>query len=358
MAPGTGQGCNKNPPVRADLPLHDQTGGNAWLADWIVWLDGRGELRLGGGLTTDEKTALAAGQARARASLARAASLVVGGNTVRVVNLTGHKLPTGYPEGRRMWLNVRWYDEEEGGELLREDGAYGPLAVTIDGAPATVRTLLDLDGTRTRIYEAHLGMTREWAAQLLALGYPAALPLAYDRVTGATTKTLGALASAAPGTVAKSFHFALNNAVVADPRIPPWAMSRAVAVSRNAAPVPPSLYGDPAPDGEYRHWDELVLDPPAGAEWASIRLLYQPTSWEYVQFLARAGGGASDFLALEGARFLAAWRATGMAEPFVMAAATWGEAPEPDALFADGFEDGDTCDWSAREGIPDDCGAP
>src|SRR6185503_19699882 len=25
---------------------------------------------------------------------------------VRVVNLTGHKLPTGYPEGRRMWIHL------------------------------------------------------------------------------------------------------------------------------------------------------------------------------------------------------------------------------------------------------------
>ncbi|UCE46654.1 MAG: hypothetical protein JSW47_13655 [Phycisphaerales bacterium] len=25
---------------------------------------------------------------------------------LRVTNLTGHKLPSGYPEGRRMWVNV------------------------------------------------------------------------------------------------------------------------------------------------------------------------------------------------------------------------------------------------------------
>ena len=29
---------------------------------------------------------------------------------VRVTNLTAHKLLSGYPEGRRLWINVKWYD--------------------------------------------------------------------------------------------------------------------------------------------------------------------------------------------------------------------------------------------------------
>ena len=33
MRPVVGQGCNKNPPVRGDLPTHDQTGGNYWMPD-------------------------------------------------------------------------------------------------------------------------------------------------------------------------------------------------------------------------------------------------------------------------------------------------------------------------------------
>ena len=28
---------------------------------------------------------------------------------VKVTNLTGHKLPTGYPEGRRMWIHLMAY---------------------------------------------------------------------------------------------------------------------------------------------------------------------------------------------------------------------------------------------------------
>ena len=44
------------------------------------------------------------------ATAERGSSLTVTGNTVRVTNLTGHKLISGYPEGRRMWLNVQWFD--------------------------------------------------------------------------------------------------------------------------------------------------------------------------------------------------------------------------------------------------------
>ena len=39
---------------------------------------------------------------------------------VRVTNLTGHKLPTGYPEGRRMWLNVQARDGDD--VLIWESG--------------------------------------------------------------------------------------------------------------------------------------------------------------------------------------------------------------------------------------------
>ena len=41
---------------------------------------------------------------------------------VRVTNQTGHKLPTGYPEGRRIWIQIRAYGPE--GELLYQSGAY------------------------------------------------------------------------------------------------------------------------------------------------------------------------------------------------------------------------------------------
>ncbi len=336
MPPVTGKGCNKqSAPVRTDLPLHDLVGGNFWAPEAIEWLDAGGQLKLGGGLSAGEHAALADGQARALANLARAASLAVVGDSVRVNNLTGHKLLSGFPEGRRAWLNVRWHDPQ--GFLLREDGAYGDVVVELQGQPLVVRSLLQLDPPDTRVYEAHYAVTQEWAARLVGWGWPASLPLAFDRLTGAVTATLGDVAAQAPGTQHETFHFVLNDRVASDPRIPPWGFAYDEARERNALPVPEDQYGDPGPGGTYRHWDEVALAPPPGAVQADIRLLYQPTSWEYVQFLVLANAGGSAFLADTGSDVLAAWQATGMAEPVEMASATWTGSAPPDPWADLGF---------------------
>ena len=324
----TGYGANKaGIPLRTDLPLHDMTGGNYWMPDAIKYQNANGTLRLGGGMTATQLAALDAGKLRAQQQLNLAASLSISGNTLKVTNLTGHKLISGYPEGRRMWINVKWYDASS--NLLREDGEYGPITVTINGKPVTVRTIADPHGPNTRIYEAHYGMTQEWAQQLIGLGYPDGLPLGFDRITGAVDYTLADLAAQEPGTTAETFHFVLNNTIVKDNRIPPFGMTREEARKRNALPVPASQYGDPTGSGAYEYWDSLALNPPAGAAYAEVRLLYQPTSWEYIQFLYLANNGQNAFLAQEGVNLLNAWLATGMAEPHVMASATWGSAPEP-----------------------------
>jgi hypothetical protein len=249
----TGPGCNKaGAPVRSDLPLHDMTGGNTWMPDAILYQNAAGTLRLGGGLTALEISAIQAGQSRARQQLQLAASLSVAGDTLKVTNLTGHKLISGYPEGRRMWLNVKWFDAS--GALLREDGRYGPLAVTLRGAPLVVNSLLDPSDPNTKVYEAHYALTQAWAAQLIGYGYSPGVPVGYD---------------------------------------------------------------------------EVALSPPPGASYASIDLLYQSTSWEYVQFLALANEGGNAFLADEGQNLLDAWLATGMARPEVVASAAWGTPPAP-----------------------------
>jgi hypothetical protein len=324
----TGQGCNKvGVATRTDLPLHDMTGGNAWAADAIRHQNGAGTLRLGGGLTSVQLDALAAGKVRAQQQLRLAASLRVNGNVVRVTNLTGHKLISGYPEGRRMWINVRWYDASN--RLLREDGAYGPIAVTIDGAPRTVNSLVRLDDPNTKVYQAHYGMTQEWANQLLDLGYPPDLVLAYDRVTGAVDYRLWELAAQPLGTSHETFHFVLNDTVIDDNRIPPFGFAYDEARRRNALPVPAAQYGSPTAGGSYQHYDDVALNPPSGATYADVRLMYQSTSWEYVQFLKLANNKTNAFLAAEGDNLLATWQATGMAEPYVMASASWGTPPAP-----------------------------
>ena len=322
MPPVQGKGCNKNyAPVRDDLPLHDLVGGNYWTPDAILHMDALGQLPLGGGLTAEETAGLLAGKQRAVQHLQAAASLSVEGDTATVVNLTGHKLPTGYPEGRRMWLNVRWYSASGG--LLREDGAYGPITADIEGVPTQVMTLLDLDDPHARRFESKPGMSQEWAALLVSLGYDPALPLGYDRLTGLPDGTLGELAAAPPGTARATFHFALNDVVLSDTRIPTYGMAYDEALTRSCLPVPASQYGDPGPGGVYDHRDVIALEPPPGAASAELRLLYQTTSWEFVQFLALANGELDPFLGEIGEDLLDAWLATGMAAPVEMASAVW-----------------------------------
>lgn len=322
VSPTTGKGCNKSDaPNRTDLPLHDMTGGNTWAPDAILDQNARGTLRLGGGMTSLQQSATLAGKARALAQLQKAATMTVDGNKVRIVNLTGHKLPTGYPEGRRMWLNVKWFDIL--GRPLREDGKYGPLNVVLNSLPLTVETLLNLDDPNTKVYQAKLGMTPAWAGKLIGLGYAPGMTLGYDRVTGAPDLTLGQVASDPSGNVHETFHFALNDGQLSDNRIPPYRMSYDEARRRNALPVPATQYGTPGPGGHFDHFDVIDLKPPAFAATAELRLMYQTTSWEYIQFLVLANNRAIPFLANEGQNLLDTWLATGMSSPVTMATATW-----------------------------------
>jgi hypothetical protein len=356
MPPVTGRGCDRsNAPIRADLPLHDMTGANTWVPAAIVALDDETRLVLGNGLGTEQRAALARGVLRSRANLQRAAGLHVEGNAVRVVNLTGHKLISGYPEGRRMWLHVTWRSALGG--IVREDGAYGPLAVTLEGQPLVVESLLEPESPYLTLYSAHYGLTQAWASLLVALGYDPQLALEYDRTTGAVAATLGELTAAPPGSRHVSFRFVLNDCVVADNRIPPYGVTRAEAAERNILPVPADQYGDPAANEAYDHFDVVALAPPPGAATAEIELLYQTTSWEYVQFLHLATPDTG-FLADTGAALLDAWLATGMSAPEVMSTATWTALP--DDCNHNGIPDGQdiasgtSLDCNA-DGIPDEC---
>ena len=350
MVPVTGRGCKDPSPNRTDLALHDLTGGNTWAHDAIQYLDAQGLVQPGGGLSSETISAMNRGTARARATLGLAASLSVAGNTLKVGNLTGHKLISGYPEGRRMWLNIRWYDS--GNALLREDGAYGPLNVTVQGQARVVDTLLDLHDPNTKIYEAHMAMTQEWANQLLGFGYSPGLVLSYDRITGQPDSTLGDLAAQAAGTHLETFHFVLNNTVALDNRIPPYGFDYDEAKLRNALPVPDTQYGNPGPGGAYRYWDEVELNPPATAVRGEIELLYQPTSWEYVQFLLLANDGSIAFLQDRGQHLFDAWMNTGMAAPEVMATATWTGSPTGPALSIAGLVAGGTATLTVVNATP------
>jgi hypothetical protein len=125
MAPVSGVRTSaiEDAPVRDLFRRHDFLGSNAWLGRAVTWTTP----------SLGREAAFEAHAARTRDFLGTAATVevtsvpedAVAGDSaeigVRVTNWTGHKLPTGYADGRRMWLEVSIggqvvsgrYDEDE-----------------------------------------------------------------------------------------------------------------------------------------------------------------------------------------------------------------------------------------------------
>ncbi len=101
---------------------------------------------------------------------------------VRVTNLSGHKLPAGYTEGRRMWLNVVVRDATNA--IVFESAAYNPTtaALTTD--------------SQAKVYEAVQGVWERFG-------------------------NTGQCVTKENITNRKLFNMALNNCIVKDNRIPP-----------------------------------------------------------------------------------------------------------------------------------------
>lgn len=258
MPDETGKGC-KTGEERTNLPTHYFNGGNTWVLDAVRNLYPDADT----GLSAES---VAASNGRAEQMLRNAADLdawqAANELVVRVTNWSGHKLPTGYPEGRRMWLTVEFYDEL-GNEIVTH-GHY-------DDATATLTT------TDTRVWEAKLGIEAGLAA---AIGLPAG----------------------------EGFHFAVNNVWIKDNRIPPLGFTYAGFDAVQAAPV-----GAVYPDGQ--HWDEVRYEVPAQAASAEVELYFQLASREYIEFLRDENTTDS-----AGDELWAQYVATGMGAPVEMAA--------------------------------------
>ncbi|MEM6928666.1 MAG: multiheme c-type cytochrome, partial [Myxococcota bacterium] len=119
----TGYASNVNGSAETTVHQHRFVGGNAWVPEVLASMEDDPE----------KAAALLDTAAAARALHHEAAEitfdttgLVLQGATVEltvaVENLTGHKLPSGYPEGRRAWLEVT-IDDAAGNRLLHS-GAY------------------------------------------------------------------------------------------------------------------------------------------------------------------------------------------------------------------------------------------
>ena len=231
----TGIGCKPGlgGELRDDLALHNFNGANSWV------------LRAVRELYPDEETGLSDeivedAIARNHEMLGLSADLEAfvrsdGGVdelVVRVINRTGHKLPTGYGEGRRFWINARFYDLNE--QLLVEHGHYD----------ATTAELTTAD---TRVYESVQGLDSYMAGET---GLPEG----------------------------ESFHFVLNNTVLKDNRIPPRGYNRQQFELNQAGPRAHEY-------AEEQYWDDTVFSIPEGAARVAVELFHQTTSREYIEFL-------------------------------------------------------------------------
>ena len=277
----TGQGCNfGSPPVRDNLPLHDMTGGSTWIAGLLA------------GMFPEQvdAAAMAAGVERARYMLQNAAelNLAIEGELLKVTvtNNTGHKLPTGYPEGRRIWLNVKFHDDAM--SLVSESGAYdaGTGVLSHDA--------------EAKIYEIEPGLD-EVTAPLV--GEP----------------------------VGPSLHFVLNNKVFKDNRIPPRGFTNVAFAQFGGAPADYSYA-----DGQY--WDETYYSIPQGAQTAVVTLYYQSTSKEFIEFLRDENTTNN-----AGQEMYDLWNTNGKCPPEVMQTGQI-TLPAPSDEDSDGVPDGeDNC---------------
>lgn len=271
---------------RSGIPVHELTGGNAWIP-WILastvtgasnadaenaTLLGQGPAALTLSLTAGEGLdvdALLAGVARAEAEVANAASVTnlvytasTGQLAFRVVNHTGHKLISGFSEGRRMFVNVRLYS---GGNLVQEINPYDPGVSTLRGLP--------------------LGLSPESPQLLPTQTYSDDLVYEVQQSSSLTGQT-------------QTMHLALATQRYKDNRIPPQGFQIASAAARLAEPV---IAGTSSPGyftaAEYAGgWDDVSLAVQTGADAVEVRLFYQTTSREYVEFLRDEITGSSKSL--------------------------------------------------------------
>ena len=262
--------CSTGGPNRTgNLPVHAFAGGNTWIPGVI-----KGEYSdttaipgswggIGRQASFDQTVAWAREMLESAADVATsvtgylAPTPTMPGSValeVKVTNKSGHKLPSGYGEGRRMWLNVQVHDKN--GHMVAESAAYD-----------SVSAVLTVDA-QARVYEVLQGIFNHNGANTC------------DVVDGAG-KTM--------------FHFALNDCVAKDNRIPPLGFQPVTADDPNGYEVRPvgASYPETAPgSGTLVNYDTVAyaFRVPAGAVGpftAQARLYYQTSSKDYIEFLRR-----------------------------------------------------------------------
>jgi mono/diheme cytochrome c family protein len=246
-----------------NLPVHAFVGGNTWVPGIIKGEFGAGLDQSGTNRTQSlqqtidwsrELLGTAAALDTTIQSYTPPTSTAPGAMalSIRVTNLTGHKLPTGYSEGRRMWLNVQVRDANGG--LVFESAAYDATTAELTQDP------------QAHVYEVLQGI---W------------------NYHGTGTCDIENASNE------KMFHFVLNDCIARDSRIPPLGFTPATAADPNGYDLRPVgyTYAETSPgSGVLVNYDTATytLAVPPGTVTpltATARLYYQTASNYYIEFL-------------------------------------------------------------------------
>ena len=202
--------------------------------------------------------------------------------TVRVTNLTGHKLPTGFAEGRKMWLAVQAVDAKG-------------TALKVRKKTATKQDFfVDLGGIKAN------GCIIGEKATVVYKQSPVAEGFGFE--PDFTTEC-------DPDPPAGEFHFALLNTIKKDNRIPPKGFNKAAYQADGAYIIPECVGGardakgcesDSDCDGGIcrelydngEHWDDTeytIKIPPTAKKKVIVTttLYFQTFSRDYMEFLAQ-----------------------------------------------------------------------
>lgn len=309
-------GSSEHP--NSGTPAHDLQGGNMWITHILASLDesldpehdttnlallNQGPssltLNLNQGISPmfdSNGEALLAASERAKASLQRAAVVknltydsATGVLAFRIQNNTGHKLLTGYPEGRRIFVNIKAYNNEN---LVYEINPYDYTTGTLKGGFSFWNYNGDPGGGGTVVpAPTTLGASETFIDDMV-----------YEAVTMSSLTEED-----------HSFHFALATGRYKDNRIPPKGFNLSEAKTRLCEPVASGgVKDDPATPGtnlytavEYAGgYDDVTTTLPVGISGSvssvKVTLYYQGTSREYVEFLRDEINGTGTNRALYG----------------------------------------------------------
>ena len=188
-----------------------------------------------------------------------------------MTNKTGHKLPSGFAEGRQVWIHLKATDD--GSNVIFESGYMlpdGSLARKEYFEAAQGGTVSDPGKTMIKVYEQ----------LILAKGYDTFELDGYN--------ILDADKDGVVTHAEEEFHFVLMNYIEKDNRIPPKGFNKDAYQADGAFIIPHDPKDTDYPSGQ--HWDvtPYTFTVPAGVIGnihITAHLKYQTFNREYMEFL-------------------------------------------------------------------------